>query len=106
VNDALELIPSAGFLGAMLLLLVPHFALIALLVVALAAVTALVALTGALLATPYLLARSIRRRWWARRQSAERPLPIPTVTAPTARATSKRFGDPAFAEHTTPTRAQ
>jgi hypothetical protein len=94
VKYGFEWAPGLVFLGAVLVfLIVPPFALIGLLVVALAAVAALVALTGALLATPYLLARSIRRRWRARRQSAERPLPTTTVTGPTARATSRRFGD-------------
>ena len=50
------------FLGALLLLLVPGFALIAVLIVALLAVAALVALAGAILASPYLLVRTLRRR--------------------------------------------
>ena len=42
--------------------LVPSFALIGVVIVALAAVAALVALAGAMLALPYLLVRSLRRR--------------------------------------------
>jgi uncharacterized membrane protein YjgN (DUF898 family) len=58
-----EWTPGLAFLGALLvLLIVPHFALIALLVVALAAVAALLALAAAVLAMPYLLVRSLRRR--------------------------------------------
>ena len=54
---------GVAFLGpALVLLIVPHFALIALLVVALAAVAALFALAAAVLAMPYLLVRSLRRR--------------------------------------------
>jgi hypothetical protein len=59
----LEWIPGAGAVGAVLLLLiVPSFALIGLVVIALAAVAALVALAGAVLALPYLLVRTVRRR--------------------------------------------
>jgi hypothetical protein len=58
-----EWTPGLAFLGTLLvLLIVPHFALIALLVVALAAVAALLALVAAVLAMPYLLVRSLRRR--------------------------------------------
>jgi membrane protein implicated in regulation of membrane protease activity len=56
------------FLGGLLLLLVPGFALIAVVVVALAAVAALVALAGAILASPYLLVRTLRRRHAERHQ--------------------------------------
>ena len=58
-----EWIPGPVVLGiALLLLVVPSFALIGLVVMALAAVAALVALAGAILAIPYLLVRSLRRR--------------------------------------------
>jgi hypothetical protein len=67
-------IPGGVFLGTVLLLLiVPPFALIALAVVAVAAVAALVALTGAVLATPYLLVRSVRRRLSARHMRQPQP---------------------------------
>jgi membrane protein implicated in regulation of membrane protease activity len=57
-------------LGAVLLpLIAPPFALIALAVVALAVLAALVALAGAVLATPYLLVRSLRRHLAERRRS-------------------------------------
>ena len=56
------------FLGALLLLVVPGFALIAVIVVALAAVAALVALAGAILASPYLIVRALRRRLGERHQ--------------------------------------
>jgi Flp pilus assembly protein TadB len=56
-------------LGALLLLLVPGFALIAVIVVALAALAALVALVALIIASPYLLARSLHRRR-AERQEA------------------------------------
>jgi membrane protein implicated in regulation of membrane protease activity len=57
------------FLGALLLLLVPGFALIAVIVLALAAVAALVALAGAIVASPYLLVRALRRRVAERHES-------------------------------------
>ena len=57
-----EWMPAVVLVGAFVLLIAPGFALIALAVVALAAVAALVALVGAILATPYLLARTLRRR--------------------------------------------
>jgi positive regulator of sigma E activity len=60
-------------LGAVLLpLIVPPFALIAVVIVALVAVAALVALAGAILATPYLLVRTLRRRLAERHHSTER----------------------------------
>jgi hypothetical protein len=72
--------PGVVLLGTVLVLLkVPPFALIALAVVALAALAALVALAGAVLATPYLLARSLRRRLAERHQSTEGSVPIATA---------------------------
>jgi hypothetical protein len=63
VTYAFEWIPGPVVLGiALLLLVVPSFALIGLAIMALAAVAALVALAGAILAMPYLLVRSVRRR--------------------------------------------
>jgi hypothetical protein len=63
VTYAFEWIPGPLLLGMVLLpLVVPSFALIGLVVIALAAVAALVALAGAILAMPYLLVRSLRRR--------------------------------------------
>ena len=61
-----------------LLLLVPGFALIAVIVVALAAIAALVALAGAILASPYLLVRTLRRRLAERHQSTA-AVPIASV---------------------------
>jgi hypothetical protein len=62
MSYSFEWTPGLVFLGAPLLLLVPGFALIAVIVVALAAVAALAALAGAILASPYLLGRTLRRR--------------------------------------------
>ena len=61
--------------------IVPGFALIGLVVVALAAVAALVALAGAVLATPYLLVRTIRRRLAERHGSTEGSVPLGTAIA-------------------------
>jgi positive regulator of sigma E activity len=55
--------PALLVLGLVLILpLVPAFAMIAVLVAALVAVAAVLALAGAVLASPYLLVRSVRRR--------------------------------------------
>jgi hypothetical protein len=63
VTYGFEWIPGPLLLGIVLLpLVVPSFALIGLVVIALAAVAALVALAVGILATPYLLVRSLRRR--------------------------------------------
>ena len=82
--------PGVLLLAAVLVLpLVPSFALIALVVVALAAVAALVALAGAILATPYLLVRSVRRRLAERHQSTEGSVPMATAIAHAAGATHR-----------------
>jgi hypothetical protein len=58
-----EWVPGAVLLAAVVVLpLAPAFALIGVIVLALAAVAALVALAGAILATPYLVVRILRRR--------------------------------------------
>jgi hypothetical protein len=82
---------NAGFLllgAALLLLLVPGFALIAVVVVALAAIAALIALAAAIIASPYLLVRTLRRRHATRQHAAEESLPEarPTAGALTALA--------------------
>jgi hypothetical protein len=87
----LEWIPGVGVLGAVLvLLIVPSFALIGLLVVALAAVAAVVALAGAIIASPYLLVRTVRRHLAERRQSTKRPVPIATAVTALAGPTTAR----------------
>jgi hypothetical protein len=68
--------------------LVPSFALIGVVVVALAAVAALVALAGAILATPYLLVRGLRRRLAERHQSTDGSVPIAPTIAHAAGATN------------------
>jgi positive regulator of sigma E activity len=82
VKYGIEWLPGAGLLGAVLvLLIVPSFALIGLVVVALGAAAALVALAGAILATPYLVVRSLRRRLAERHRSTEGSVPIATTIA-------------------------
>ena len=101
-----EWIPGPLVLGAVLLLLiVPPFAMIALVVVALAALAALVALAGAVVATPYLLVRSLRRRLAERRRSTEGSGPVPRVIAQARRAT-QQSGVAALASPTTARRSQ
>jgi positive regulator of sigma E activity len=72
--------------AALLLLLVPGFALIGVLVVALAAVAALIALAGAIVASPFLLVRTLRRRHAERHEAEEASFPQaqPTASALTA----------------------
>jgi hypothetical protein len=83
VKYGFEWAPGLVFLGTVLvLLIVPPFALIGLVVVALAAVAALVA-------TPYLLVRTLRRRLAERHRSTEDSVPMATtipLAAPTARS--------------------
>lgn len=63
MSYSFEWILGPAVLGIVLLpLVVPSFALIGLVVMALGAVAALVALAGAIFAMPYLLVRSLRRR--------------------------------------------
>jgi hypothetical protein len=76
-----EWMPAVVLVGAFVVLMVPAFALIGLAVVALAAVAALVALAGAIVASPYLLARTLRRHLAERHQSTQGPLPIATAIA-------------------------
>ena len=76
-----EWMPAVLLVGAFVLLLVPAFALIGLAVVALAAVAALVALAGGILATPYLLVRTLRRRLAERHRSTGGSVPIATAIA-------------------------
>jgi hypothetical protein len=90
VKYAIDWTPGLVLLWLVLVLpLVPSFALIAVVVVALAAVAALVALAGAILATPYLLARSLRRHLAERHQSAEGSAPIRAAIAQAAGATNR-----------------
>ncbi len=78
----IEWMPGTVLLGMVLVLpLVPGFALIGLVVVALVAVAALVALAGAVLAMPYLLVRTLRRRLAERHESTEGSVPIATAIA-------------------------
>jgi Flp pilus assembly protein TadB len=86
----LEWTPGLVLLGTVLVLpLVPGLALIGLVVVALAALAALVALAGAIVATPYLLVRTVRRRHAERHQSTEGPAPMATAIARAATASSR-----------------
>jgi membrane protein implicated in regulation of membrane protease activity len=77
MSYGLEWIPGPALLGALLFLMfVPGFALIAVVVLAIAAVAALVALAGAVLVSPYLLARFVRGRLAERRERAEDSGPV------------------------------
>jgi positive regulator of sigma E activity len=76
-----EWMPAVVLVGAIVVLMVPAFALIGLAVLALAALAAVVALAGAIVASPYLLARSLRRRLAERHESTHGTLPITTAIA-------------------------
>jgi hypothetical protein len=76
-----EWFPAVALVGAFVILMVPAFALIGLAVLALAALAALIALAGAIAASPYLLARTIRRRVAERHQATQRSVPIATAVA-------------------------
>jgi hypothetical protein len=90
VKYGFEWTPGIVLLGAVVVLpLAPSFAMIGLVVVALAAVAALVALAGAVLATPYLLVRSLRRRLAERHQSPEGSVPIAAAIAQAATAVAE-----------------
>jgi hypothetical protein len=73
--------PAVVLIGAFVLLMVPAFAMIGLVVLALAAVATLVALAGAILASPYLLARTLRRHLAERHQSTQGSARIATAIA-------------------------
>jgi hypothetical protein len=80
MSYAVEWLATPVALGAVLLLLiVGPFALIALMVVALVVLAALVALAGAVLATPYLLIRSLHRHLAEPRRSTEGSDPVARV---------------------------
>jgi hypothetical protein len=76
-----EWMPAFVLLGAFVLLMVPAFAMIGLVVVALAVVAALAALAGTILASPYLLVRTLRRRLAERHESTHRSVRIATAIA-------------------------
>jgi hypothetical protein len=76
-----EWMPAVVLVGAFVLLMVPAFALIGLVVLALAAVAALAALAGAIIASPYLLARTLRRRLAERHRSTQGSARIATAVA-------------------------
>jgi hypothetical protein len=90
VKYGIEWTPGVVLLGTVLVFpLVPSFALIGLVVVALAAVAALAALAGAVLAMPYLLVRTLRRRLAERHQSTQGSVPMATAIAHTAGAINR-----------------
>ena len=81
MSYGVEWIPAVVLVGALVVLMVPAFALIGLVLVALAAVAALAALAGAILASPYLLARALRRRLAERHASAQGSVKAVTAIA-------------------------
>jgi hypothetical protein len=90
VKYGFEWTPGIVLLGMVIVLpLVPSFALIGLVVVAIAAVAALVALAGAILATPYLLVRHLRRGLAERHESTGGSAPIATTIPHAAGATNR-----------------
>ena len=89
-----EWLPGAAILGGVLaLLIVPPFALIALALVAVAALAAVLALAGAILASPFLIVRTVRRRLAERHQPAKATVsmatPITALAGPTTARSSR-----------------
>jgi hypothetical protein len=94
MNYRIEWTAGPLFLGAVLLpFIAPPFAMVLVLLVALAALAAVVALAGAVVASPYLLVRSVRRH------RADRPAAHPA--AQTGQAAQR----PGIAALATPTPA-
>jgi hypothetical protein len=77
VRYGFEWTPGLILLGGVVVFpLVPSLALIVLAVLALVAVTALVVIAGAVLASPYLIARGVRRHLAERGRPTERVAPL------------------------------
>jgi hypothetical protein len=106
VRYGVEWIPGTVLLLAVVVLpLVPGFALIGLVVVVLAAVAVVAALAAAILAMPYLLVRTLRRRLAERHQSTGGSGPVATAIARTTTATStanRTEGHPSHSRRSTP----
>ena len=86
-----EWLPGAAVIGIVALLSVPSIALIVFFALLLAALAAAVVLAGAIVATPFLLGRAIRRRLLARRdadpdRAHTQPAPKPQIAALAARS--------------------
>jgi hypothetical protein len=81
MSYGLEWLPAVVLVGAFVALMVPAFALIGLAVVVLVALAALLALAGAIVASPYLLARSLRRRLAERHEPAQGAVHTATAIA-------------------------
>ena len=71
MNYRAEWLPIVLPWALLVLLLSPPVAMLAVVVIALATVAVAVALAGAVLALPFLLARSLHRRWRARRGAVQ-----------------------------------
>ena len=89
MSYSFEWTAGPAVLGALLFLLfVPGLALIAVVVVALVAAAALVALAGAILATPFLLVRTLHRRVAERHIRQSQPLPAARWSRPVTQRTA------------------
>jgi hypothetical protein len=102
VKYGFEWTPGLVVVGIVIVLpLAPPFALIAVAVFALAALAALVALAGAVLASPFLLVRWLRRHLAERRRRAVASEPVAMGTAQAGIATGqpriRTLADPATA---------
>jgi membrane associated rhomboid family serine protease len=77
VKYGIEWTPALVLFGMVIILpLAPAFAMIGLLVLAVAAVAAVIALAGAVVATPYLVVRGVRRRLDERHRATQGSVPI------------------------------
>lgn len=94
MNYRVEWMPIVLPWAALVLLLIPPVAVLAVVVIALAAVGAAVALAGAVLALPYLLARSLHRRWRARRGAMQAQVLGNVASHPHAKIVGRHLSTP------------
>ena len=90
MNYRVEWLPIVIPWAGLVLLLIPPVAMLAVVVVAVAAVGAAFALVGTMLALPYLLGRSLRRRLAERRRAIERSGPIASAVGALAEPRTAR----------------
>ncbi len=81
MNYRLEWMPAALVVGVLTLLFVPYLGLLVALAILLAAVAAGIALVAAVLASPFLAVRAVRRRSEKRAGTGEQPADAPEAFA-------------------------
>jgi hypothetical protein len=76
--------PAAALLGLVTLLLVPYLGLLVGFAILVLAAATVVSLGGALIATPFLIVRSVRRRQRARTAAGRPPAQLSALAQPLA----------------------